>query len=91
MGPPHTVHVSRLWDALGEVRYYQDQLRVARIDFISYAKYKAQQASSERMRSCTHSVESTGGQQALRPDQGEATNARRVAIGVVPIGTQEAE
>ncbi|KAH9316564.1 hypothetical protein KI387_025191, partial [Taxus chinensis] len=67
-------------DALGEARYYQDQLMAAEIDFISYAKYRAQQASSERMRSCTHSVESTEGQRALNPDQEEATSAQRLVL-----------
>ncbi|KAH9294322.1 hypothetical protein KI387_040475, partial [Taxus chinensis] len=47
------------------------------IDFLSYGEYRAQQASSERTRSHTHSVESTGGQRAPRQGQGEATSSQR--------------
>ncbi|KAH9316618.1 hypothetical protein KI387_025245, partial [Taxus chinensis] len=48
----------------------------------------AQQASCERTRSRTHSVESTGGQQAPRHGQGEATSSwRPVPVGA-PAGTQ---
>ncbi|KAH9320434.1 hypothetical protein KI387_015073, partial [Taxus chinensis] len=75
-------------EARDEARYYQDQLMVAGIDCLSYAKYRAQQASSERTRSHTHSVESTGGHRALRHGQGEATSSRRPVLVDVPVGTQ---
>ncbi|KAH9302159.1 hypothetical protein KI387_013742, partial [Taxus chinensis] len=51
-------------------------------------EYMAHQASSERTRSRTHSVEIIGGHRALRQDQGEATSSRRSAPGDVPVGAQ---
>ncbi|KAH9315470.1 hypothetical protein KI387_024097, partial [Taxus chinensis] len=45
-------------------------------------------ASSERTRSFTHSMESTGGQRASRHGQGEAISSRRPVPVDVPAGTQ---